>query len=58
MGFPENFRKISKLMLIYANLGKSYKQIGNSICVPVEAIAQEITQQSLLENLLESTKSI
>jgi DNA (cytosine-5)-methyltransferase 1 len=41
MGFPENFK-------IDANLGESYKQIGNSVCVPmVEAIAQEILQQNL-----------
>lgn len=42
MGFPETFK-------IDANLGESYKQIGNSVCVPmVEAIAQKIIQQNLL----------
>jgi DNA (cytosine-5)-methyltransferase 1 len=41
MGFPESFK-------IDTNLGESYKQIGNSVCVPmVEAIAQEIRQQNL-----------
>lgn len=42
MGFPENFKT-------HANLAASYKQIGNSVCVPVvEAIAQEILHQNLL----------
>jgi DNA (cytosine-5)-methyltransferase 1 len=41
MGFPEDFK-------LDSNLGESYKQIGNSVCVPmVEAIAQEIVKQSL-----------
>ena len=44
MGFPEDFK-------IHPNLGESYKQIGNSVCVPmVEAIAQEILNQNLLTN--------
>jgi DNA (cytosine-5)-methyltransferase 1 len=36
MGFPEDFKS-------YPSAGESYKQIGNSVCVPVvEAIAKEI----------------
>lgn len=36
MGFPESFKS-------HGNVSESYKQIGNSICVPVaEAIAKEI----------------
>jgi len=42
MGFPEEFKR-------HSNLGESYKQIGNSICVPmVILIAQEIINQRLL----------
>ena len=42
MGFPEDFKS-------YPSAGESYKQIGNSVCVPVvEAIAQEILSQNLL----------
>ncbi|MEG4815323.1 DNA (cytosine-5-)-methyltransferase [Microcoleus sp. K5-D4] len=42
MGFPEDFKS-------YQSAGESYKQIGNSVCVPVvEAIAQEIVSQNLL----------
>ncbi|MEG5174301.1 DNA (cytosine-5-)-methyltransferase [Microcoleus sp. B3-D7] len=42
MGFPEDFKS-------YPSAGESYKQIGNSVCVPVvEAIAQEIVSQNLL----------
>jgi len=42
MGFPEDFKT-------YPSAGESYKQIGNSVCVPVvEAIAQEILSQNLL----------
>ena len=45
MGFPETFK-------IHPNLGESYKQIGNSVCVPmVEAIAKEILNQNLLSNV-------
>jgi DNA (cytosine-5)-methyltransferase 1 len=44
MGFPEDFK-------IHPTTGESYKQIGNSVCVPVvEAIAQEILNQNLLSN--------
>ncbi|MEG4575046.1 DNA (cytosine-5-)-methyltransferase [Microcoleus sp. N3A4] len=44
MGFPEDFKS-------YPSAGESYKQIGNSVCVPVvEAIAQEILSQNLLSN--------
>ncbi|MGL5061649.1 MAG: DNA cytosine methyltransferase [Microcoleus sp.] len=44
MGFPEDFKS-------YPIAGESYKQIGNSVCVPVvEAIAQEISSQNLLSN--------
>lgn len=36
MGFPEDFK-------VHPKVGESYKQIGNSVCVPVvEAIAREI----------------
>jgi DNA (cytosine-5)-methyltransferase 1 len=43
MGFPEDFKS-------YPIAGESYKQIGNSVCVPVvEAIAQEILSQNLLQ---------
>jgi DNA (cytosine-5)-methyltransferase 1 len=46
MGFPEDFKS-------YPSAGESYKQIGNSVCVPVvEAIAKEILSQSLLSNAL------
>lgn len=42
MGFPEDFKS-------YPSAGESYKQIGNSVCVPVvEAIAKEILSQNLL----------
>lgn len=42
MGFPENFIKDS-------NLGESYKQIGNSVCVPmIESVIKEIIRQGLL----------
>ncbi|MGE5660333.1 MAG: DNA cytosine methyltransferase [Actinomycetota bacterium] len=42
MGFPEDFKS-------YPNPSESYKQIGNSVCVPVvEAIAREILNQQLL----------
>ena len=44
MGFPDDFK-------IYPSVGESYKQIGNSVCVPVvEAIAKEILNQNLLSN--------
>ncbi|MGB5898411.1 MAG: DNA cytosine methyltransferase, partial [Geitlerinemataceae cyanobacterium] len=42
MGFPETFKS-------HPNGGESYKQIGNSVCIPVvKAIAQEILNQDLL----------
>jgi DNA (cytosine-5)-methyltransferase 1 len=42
MGFPEDFKS-------HPIPGESYKQIGNSVCVPVvEAIAKEIFNQNLL----------
>ncbi|MFB2879861.1 DNA cytosine methyltransferase [Floridanema aerugineum] len=44
MGFPETFK-------IHPSLGESYKQIGNSVCVPmVKAIAKSILNQNLLSN--------
>ncbi|MEG3937248.1 DNA (cytosine-5-)-methyltransferase [Microcoleus sp. S36b_A3] len=44
MGFPEDFKT-------YPSAGESYKQIGNSVGVPVVvAIAQEILSQNLLSN--------
>jgi DNA (cytosine-5)-methyltransferase 1 len=40
MGFPETFKS-------HFNPGESYKQIGNSVCVPVvKAIAQELLNQN------------
>lgn len=42
MGFPEKFRQIGPLT-------EQYRQIGNSVCVPmVKAIAQQIINQKLL----------
>lgn len=39
MGFPEDFRKPS-------SLGEQYKQLGNSVCVPmIRAVATEINNQ-------------
>ena len=39
MGFPESYRKISPI-------SDQYKQIGNSVCVPmIEAVAEEIKNQ-------------
>jgi DNA (cytosine-5)-methyltransferase 1 len=47
MGFPEDFKS-------YPIAGESYKQIGNSVCVPVvEAIAQEILSQNLLDDAMQ-----
>jgi DNA (cytosine-5)-methyltransferase 1 len=44
MGFPDTFKS-------HPNGAESYKQIGNSVCVPVvKAIAQEILNQDLLSN--------
>ncbi len=42
MGFPENFQKAK-------SIAECYKQIGNSVCVPlVEEIAKELLNQNLL----------
>ena len=39
MGFSENYKKIS-------SAGEQYKQLGNSVCVPmIEAVAKEINTQ-------------
>ena len=39
MGFSENYKKIS-------SVGEQYKQLGNSVCVPmIEAVAKEIKLQ-------------
>lgn len=44
MGFPANFKRHSKT-------GEQYKQIGNSVAIPViYEIAKSIKQQKLLEN--------
>ena len=41
MGFPEKYKKVSPL-------GDQYKQLGNSVCVPmIEAVAKEIVNQLL-----------
>ncbi len=50
MGFPENFKPCNVL-------GSSYKQIGNSVCVPmIYQIAQEI-QKDFSETLMESSQT-
>lgn len=42
MGFPANFKKSNII-------GEAYKQIGNSVCVPlIQEIARQIRQQDLL----------
>lgn len=39
MGFPDSFKKIS-------SAGEQYKQLGNSVCVPmISAVAEEINNQ-------------
>lgn len=39
MGFPETYRKVS-------SIGEQYKQLGNSVCVPmIKAVAEEINNQ-------------
>ena len=44
MGFPENFKRDK-------SLPESYKQVGNSVCVPlVEEIANSIKRQRVLKN--------
>lgn len=52
MGFPENFIK--------SNIrGEAYKQIGNSVCVPlIQEIANQIKKQKLLGDLDESQRKI
>lgn len=53
MGFPETFK-------IYEKKQEAYKQIGNSICIPmVYSIAKAIKQQELLkENLYEKPQPL
>lgn len=42
MGFPDNFR-------VHSNLGESYKQVGNSVCVPmIYELAMQIKKQILV----------
>jgi DNA (cytosine-5)-methyltransferase 1 len=44
MGFPSNFIK-------HQNLGEQYKQIGNSVAIPViRAIAESIKEQNILKD--------
>ena len=39
MGFPESYKKVSPI-------GDQYKQLGNSVCIPmIEAVADEINNQ-------------
>lgn len=39
MGFPDSYKKVSAI-------GEQYKQLGNSVCVPmIEAVAEEIKNQ-------------
>ena len=41
MGFPQNYRKVSAV-------GEQYKQLGNSVCIPmIAAVAEEIKKQLL-----------
>lgn len=48
MGFPENYKKISAI-------GEQYKQLGNSVCVPmIAAVADEIKNQFFGERNNES----
>ena len=52
MGFPDNFKKAN-------SLAECYKQIGNSVCIPlVEAIAKELLKQKLFseDNFYESPR--
>lgn len=52
MGFPDDFKKCSIL-------GDAYKQIGNSVCVPlVQEIAHQIKIQGLLEDKNEPQRKI
>ncbi|MCT7982428.1 DNA cytosine methyltransferase [Laspinema sp. A4] len=42
MGFPDNFKK-------HPSIGECYKQIGNSVCIPmIQELAVQIKQQNLL----------
>ena len=39
MGFPESYKKIS-------STAEQYKQLGNSVCVPmIAAVAEQIKEQ-------------
>lgn len=39
MGFPEDYKKVSAI-------GEQYKQLGNSVCVPmIKAVAEEVKNQ-------------
>ncbi|MGK7943211.1 MAG: DNA cytosine methyltransferase [Microcystaceae cyanobacterium] len=50
MGFPDQFKR-------HSNLGECYKQIGNSVCIPmIHEIAFQIKQQQLLEDIEPSQK--
>lgn len=41
MGFPENYERVSAI-------GEQYKQLGNSVCIPmISAVAKEINNQLL-----------
>lgn len=45
MGFPETYKKIS-------TIGEQYKQLGNSVCVPmISAVAKEIKNQFFEEKM-------
>lgn len=51
MGYPENFKKSTIT-------GEAYKQIGNSVCVPlIQELARQIKEQGLL-NKNESSRKI
>lgn len=50
MGFPNNYKKVSAL-------GELYRQIGNSIAIPVvNGIMKQIIQQGLIKNVCFSKK--
>ena len=52
MGFPEKYKRVS-------TVGEQYKQIGNSIAIPVViGIMKEIIQQGLLKNVKPSRKLV
>ena len=52
MGFPESFKK-------NPILGEAYKEIGNSVCVPmVQEIAKQIKRQDLLKDKNEPQRKI